>query len=59
MTKYKWINILIILYLCLIPSHLKPAVVSSQTTVIKDVRIFDGKEIIPSGTVVIKDGKIY
>jgi imidazolonepropionase-like amidohydrolase len=30
----------------------------SAAVVIKDVRIFDGDKIIPSGTVVIKDGKI-
>lgn len=52
------IKILIILYLCLLPSHLQPSGAASKSTVIKNVRIFDGKEIFPSGTVVIKDGEI-
>jgi imidazolonepropionase-like amidohydrolase len=30
----------------------------SETTVIKDVRIFDGKTVIPKGTVVFQEGKI-
>ncbi len=56
--RNKSIVVLIVLCLCLLPSHLQPFGEASKSTVIKDVRIFDGKEIFPSGTVVIKEGKI-
>ncbi len=57
-TRNRLIMILIVLCVCLIPFHLQPFEETSNSTVIKDVRIFDGREIFPSGTVVIKDGKI-
>ncbi len=56
--RNKSITALIVLCLCLLPSYLQPLGKASKSTVIKDVRIFDGKEIFPSGTVVINDGKI-
>ncbi|MFC2157753.1 CIA30 family protein [Acidobacteriota bacterium] len=57
-TKHRAVKILIILCLTLISSDLQPSVETSQTTVIKDVRIFDGVEIIPFGMVLLKDGII-
>ncbi len=56
--RNKSIMVLIVLCLCLLSSHLQPFGGAPKSMVIKNVRIFDGKEIIPSGTVVIKDGKI-
>ncbi len=56
--KNKSLIVLIVLGFCLLPSHLQSFGETSKLTVIKDVRIFDGTEIISSGTVIIKDGKI-
>ncbi len=48
----------VIAFILLFALNITPLTGNTETTVIKDVRIFDGSNVIKKGTVVFQDGKI-